>query len=374
MAKVPSVLSFQRCLNVTDGSMLSIVRAGENNEKFTDIHVIRHGIRGVQGQRKAKEVSNIQMTESAKTSTDANGLLVKFSIIPLDLRQAIFGCNDYTYRESIGAFVDSVIGSASLSELSRRYARNILNGRWLWRNRVISNNLSVTVTWNKTERAQSSGFGRMLDFKEYTPDEIKLGKALQSIFSGESNAAFSVEGRVLFDFTGAMEVYPSQNFTSGKPSGFARPLYKIDPVGVDVLRDLINSDPASFADTLTMGKAGLRDQKIGNALRTVDTWYVEGRDDASPIAIEPNGANLEEGKFFRSTNGVFKLLDNIIDMTLKAEKFKDVVDSELMFLIAILIRGGVYGEKSEEKEKKPKAKKVKDDEGTDNISLVDEDA
>jgi len=360
MAKVPSVLSFQRCLNVTDGTMSSIINAGKKDEKFKDISVIRHGIRGVQGQRGAKEVSNIQMTESAKTSTDANGLFVNFHISPLDLRKAIFGCNDPAYRASVGAFVDAIIGSESLAELSRRYARNVLNGRWLWRNRVISDNLTVSVIWSG-DSVSCSGFGRMNDFDAYTADETKLGAAIQSVLSGESKVAFSVEGRVLFDFTGAIEVYPSQNFTSGKPKGFARPLYKIDPVSVNVLRDLMNADSASFADTLTMGKAGLRDQKIGNAIRTVDTWYETDRTDAKPIAVEPNGANLDEGTFFRATKGVFTLLDNISDMTAKAMNTKDVADPELMFLIAILTRGGVYGEAAPTEKKVSKTKKAVDD-------------
>lgn len=371
MAKVPSVLSFQRCLNVTDATMTSIINAGQKDEKYKDVNVIRHGIRGVQGQRGAKEVSNIQMTESAKTSTDANGLSVKFSISPLDLRKAIFGCNDPSYRTSVDAFVEAIIGSESLAELSRRYARNVLNGRWLWRNRVISDSLSVVVNWTDGE-VNTVGFGRMLDFDAYTAEEVKLGAAIQSVLSGESKVAFSVEGRVLFDFTGAIEVYPSQNFTSGKPKGFARPLYKIDPVSVTVLRDLMNADPSNFADTLTMGKAGLRDQKIGNAIRTVDTWYEEGRMDAKPIAIEPNGANLDEGKFFRANNGVFKLLDNIADMTAKAMSTKEVADPELMFLIAILIRGGVYGEASKEKAA-PKAKTAKG-EKTEAVEALTEEA
>jgi CRISPR-associated protein Csy3 len=358
MSKVPSVLSFQRCLNVTDGTMSSIIHAGEQSEQFAEINVIRHGIRGIQGQRGAPGVSFIQITESAKTSTDANGLSVKFAITPLDLRNALFGCNEPDYRASVNAFIDSIVGSESLAELSRRYARNVLNGRWLWRNRVLSDNLAVSVTWSNGQ-AISSGFGRMNDFDAYTLDEIKMGAAVQSVFSGESKVAFSVEGRVLFDFTGAVEVYPSQNFTSGKPKGFARPLYKIEPVNVAVLRDLMNAEPANFADTLTMGKAGLRDQKIGNAIRTVDTWYEGGRIDAKPIAIEPNGANLDEGKFFRSINGVFNLLDNISDMTAKAANNTNIADPELMFLIAVIVRGGVYGEKGEEKEKKTREKTAK---------------
>lgn len=350
MAKVPSVLSFQRCLNITDGAMSSIINPGKD-EQLKDIHVIRHGIRGVQGQRGATDVNNVQTTESARTSLDANGLSVKFAIIPLDLRKSIFGCNDPSYRDSVGAFVEAVIGSASLAELSRRYARNVLNGRWLWRNRVISNSLSVNVTWNKgTEKVSSSGYGRMNDFDTYTADETKLGEAIQSVLSGESkHTAFTVEGRVLFDFVGAVEVFPSQNFTSGKPTGFARPLYKIEPVSVNLLRDLMNATPINFADTLTMGKAGLRDQKIGNAIRTVDTWYEAGRTDAKPIAIEPNGASLDEGKFFRATNGVFGLLDNISDMATKARNTKDVADPDLMYLIAVLVRGGVYGESAKDK-------------------------
>ena len=51
--------------------------------------------------------------------------------------------------------------------------------------------------------------------------------------------------------------------------------------------------------TRTMGHAALRDQKIGNALRTIDTWYPRYTEHGRPLPVEPNGASLEAQEFFR---------------------------------------------------------------------------
>ena len=42
-----------------------------------------------------------------------------------------------------------------------------------------------------------------------------------------------------------------------------------------------------------MGQAALRDQKIGNALRTIDTWYPAYEERRVPLPVEPNGASLD---------------------------------------------------------------------------------
>lgn len=67
------------------------------------------------------------------------------------------------------------------------------------------------------------------------------------------------------------EVYPSQELIMKKEkddSGKSKVLYQVD------------------------GNAAMHSQKIGNALRTIDTCYIKDkeRQDVGPIAIEPYGA------------------------------------------------------------------------------------
>lgn len=86
MNKLPGVLSFQRCLLVTDGLFYNEL----DNGNLSPLWVMRHGIRGTQNINKASkegqaasasakrdEVSNIQTTDSAKLDANASALQVR---------------------------------------------------------------------------------------------------------------------------------------------------------------------------------------------------------------------------------------------------------------------------------------------------------
>ncbi|MEI4850471.1 type I-F CRISPR-associated protein Cas7f/Csy3, partial [Klebsiella pneumoniae] len=76
------------------------------------------------------------------------------------------------------------------------------------------------------------------------------------------------------------EVYPSEELVFNKDKGNgekSKVLYAVD------------------------GIAAMHSQKLGNAIRTIDTWYPEFSDaHIGPIAIEPFGAVTNLGKAFRS--------------------------------------------------------------------------
>lgn len=372
MAKknAPSVLALQRLLNITDGMMFSLVpdkdAVGEEEYEHVPVPVVRHGIRGILGTQEAHtnagdSVSNIQITESAKLDKHAAGLAITFSIRPAELRDSLFSCNDSDYIKSVrgngvAGLIDYLEDSESLREVCRRYARNIMNGRWMWRNRVYGKPI-IKVAF--ADKAFSTEASSTKHFDAYTENERELGDYLMKCLSGgiSGDRVITVEGRIVGDGMGLMEVYPSQNYTQGKPKGFGRPLYKIDALDPHHLRRLTrgksDDEVRGFADTVVMGVAALRDQKIGNAIRTIDTWYAEDPD--YPISIEPNGASLSDGDFHRkpgSGTSAYELLSytGIKDMTLKAQEKKDTFDPELAYLIGILVRGGVYGESGKKKE------------------------
>jgi CRISPR-associated protein Csy3 len=92
------------------------------------------------------------------------------------------------------------------------------------------------------------------------------------------------------------------------------------------------------------GVAALHSQKVGNALRTLDTWYPRDDDgmDTGPIAVEPYGSVTTQGKAYRQPKAkadFYSLLD--------AWVLKDKPPAETgnqHFVMATLIRGGVFGE------------------------------
>jgi len=87
--------------------------------------------------------------------------------------------------------------------------------------------------------------------------------------------------------------------------------------------------------------AAMHSQKIGNALRTIDTWYNQA-EEFGPISVEPFGSVTSRGRAFRNKKDDFyTLFDNWVT------KDKEPESEQQNYIVAIFIRGGVFGEKSE---------------------------
>jgi CRISPR-associated protein Csy3 len=351
--KLPGVLSFQRGIVVTDALFYDDI-GGE----LTPVPVLRHGIRGTQNVNKKgdaetstsgdagrEEVSNIQTTDTAKTAPDASALVVRFSIRFLDLKNALFSCapskgDDETLvgelRRSVDSFIERAKCGQGLDEIALRYARNILNGRWLWRNRLIAQKIAISVAVDGKPVGKADALSIPLNtFGEYGDVEKTVSKFIADGLRGCDDAALEVTARMDLGMQGAMEVFCSQNYLDkgkdkDKLRGFARSLYCLGRADVKKTDDI-------YAIRV-MGHAALRDQKVSNALRTFDTWYPEYGIFNRPIPVEPNGASLDAQKFFRKgkTASAFDLAKRLNTLNPEAP--------EGMFMIAGLIRGGVFSE------------------------------
>ncbi len=83
-------------------------------------------------------------------------------------------------RRSIHDFLKRAKTSEGLQEVARRYARNLADARWLWRNRTIASDIQVSVAKTNSEGSQSliANFNALkiskIDFDKYHADEIKV--------------------------------------------------------------------------------------------------------------------------------------------------------------------------------------------------------
>ena len=346
--KLPASLALQRGTVISDGAFFHLI-----DGKTESLKVMYHGIRGTQnvagnkskgsasGESVAREVSNIQQTESAKLLSNAK-LLVTWDFRLIDLADILFASatkagadksDEQAFRKAFQGFVARAKDSDGLKTVVGRYVRNVVNGRWLWRNRLVAESIVITVTPSQNS-GKSYNF-KALDynlnsFDNPSADEQALAEILLTGAKGDAtNAGLHIEAVVDFGM-GGVEVFPSQNYLEDKPKGFSRSLYQLNPV-----RPQRGADNNQF-----LGQAALRDQKIGNAIRTIDTWYPNAEEyNHKPIAVEPNGANLEHQFFYRvgkEKMSAFDILKEIDDLDPNSEKG--------MFLIACLIRGGVYSE------------------------------
>ena len=349
--KLPGGLSFQRCLLASDALFFNLLDDGST----APLHVIRHGIRGTQNvvKKSAKkeqaaaasatreEVSNIQTTDTAKLAPDAAKLRVRFELRFLDVAQALFACAPsktddpaelQRFRQALKDFIAKAKTGAGLQELARRYARNLANGRWLWRNRAAAAHVLVRITPAGEQPLTFNALDIPLNsFGNYSPDEEKVAAYIAKGLCGARDATLIIEADVDFGARGAIEVFPSQNYLEGKEKGFARPLYCVG----DAEENHDKNSPKKLA------QAALRDQKISNAIRTIDTWYPDFAARQIPLPVEPNGASLDAQLFFRNNaDSGFKYMQQIDDLDAAMTP-----DSEKgMFLLACMIRGGVFSE------------------------------
>lgn len=350
--KKGSVISVMRGINVTDAPMSSWLP----NQQAQAITVIRHGIRGTQNVMSSKDVSNPQTTETAKTSADAIGMQIQFSLQTTPIRRLVVACDQPEERQKIDAFLLKAESSEELMELCRRYARRIMTGSFFWRNLTLAQELEITASCEgqsvSVQGVQSFDLAAR-GFNDYAEAEITLAQWLQRSFTTTDHLGNGIQitAKLKFSHPGAMEVYPSQVYVSDKPKGFARPLYKLDPISPEELVRMRRDDDArTLVDSIPTGKAALRDQKIGNAIRTIDTWYADG--DVPPIAIEPNGASLSSNTFYRdfkSGRSFFDIRPRLAELTadMKEQGSGTQPSPEAMFMLAVFIRGGVLGDSKE---------------------------
>lgn len=357
MKSLPAVLAFQRSLVVGDALFYNLLDEGMK----VPVPVVRHGIRGTQNQLKAEKagvnqeaeghVSNIQETDSAKLRSDTSILRIEFDVKGLDLSESLFACahgaekdDAQNFKKSLEQFLETN-KKERIEELACRVARNILNGRWLWRNRIAASSIVIRVTDSTKELlAEVDPFS--LSFKEfgnYSEVEKKVAAVLARGFEGlkdEGDTTLRVAAELDFGVKGA-EVFPSQKYLSEK-GDVSRVLYTAR---------LGDGEVAAF-----------RDQKVANALRTFDTWYPEYAEVGRPIPIEPCGADLTDSKFYRSNT--LSKGTNAYSLFLRLDK-KDLTEQESLFLLSMLMRGGVFAMKAESDPSKKDAKKKKGEEGDD---------
>ncbi|QCR85496.1 type I-F CRISPR-associated protein Csy3 [Moraxella osloensis] len=333
--KTASVLAFERVLDISDASFwqkdsqnadsqASIVTVQEKSVRGTISNRLKNAVANDPAKLDAEtQKANLQRVDSSSLDESNDTLIAKFTCKVLPFTGKPNVCNDQDYQQALLAVVADYQQSQGISELAKRYATNIVNARWLWRNRVGAEKITVTVRFNQ----QTLTFNAK-DFalNAFNADDKNLAQLAQWIEQGLTGQAFvilSIEAQAHVGY--GQEVYPSQELILDTGSKKSKVLYRVGDI--------------------TKNHAGMHSQKVSNAIRTIDTWYPEYEDNHFPIAIEPYGAVTTLGKAFRQPKqgkDFYNLFDKWV---LKGEK-PEV--SQQHYVMGVLIRGGVFGESGKE--------------------------
>ena len=333
--KTASVLAFERKLANSD----AVMTAGNwddrgNTEGWRAIPLNEKSVRGTISNRLKAAVAsdptkldaeiqkaNLQTVDVAALPFDADTLRVTFTLRVLGDLITPSACNDPEYQAELSDKINGYIEQYAFTELANRYAENIANGRFLWRNRVGAEKVEVRVTHEQETWVFDSHSYDLRRFSVPSGDLVKLTEVIRQGLLGNKVAFVTVNAFVCLG-TG-QEVFPSQEMVMGGGKGDkSKFLYHLNSV------------------------AAMHSQKIGNALRTIDTWY-PGAAELGPIAVEPYGSVTNRGTAYRQPKDKIDFY-NLFDAWV--EKDKELSEIQQHYVVATLIRGGVFG-KTDKKEK-----------------------
>lgn len=337
--KTASVLAFERKLDPSD----ALFSAGswserENGRVWPAIGVREKSVRGTISNRlKASEQDpakldasiqspNLQTVDVSALPNEADSLKVSFTLRVLGGAGVPSACNNTAYQKKLADVVRQYVDGHGFKEVARRYAHNLANGRFLWRNRIGAEQVEIHVRLVKEGEDSKQWIFDALSFSmrgfdepEQAAQSIKeLAEVIEGGLAGLKHVLLDVSAFVRLG--NGQEVYPSQELIlnkSDKKGQKSKTLYTVGDV------------------------AGMHSQKIGNALRTIDDWHPDASE-LGPIAVEPYGSVTSLGRACRQPKqkiDFYSLLDNWV--------LKDQApdESQQHYVMAILIRGGVFGEK-----------------------------
>ena len=328
-----SVLAFERNLDISDATFTQ-ADSQQPDAKASTVKVREKSIRGTISNRLKNAIANdptkldaeiqkpnLQTVDVATLDDDKDTLVARWSCKVLPFTGEPSVCNNSAYQTKLIDTVSGYLQQHGVNELARRYAANIVNARWLWRNRMGAETIRIQV------RAHINGVESKLEFADAKAHLLNhfdwqadgLGQLSGWIAQGLRGEAFVmlyIEARAKVGY--GQEVYPSQELILDTGNRKSKVLYQIND------------------------KAGMHSQKVSNAIRTIDTWYPQAQ---FPIAAEPYGAVTTLGTAFRQPKektDFYTLFDNWV--------LKDTAPSvdEQHYVISVLIRGGVFGASGKE--------------------------
>lgn len=251
-------------------------------------------------------------------------------------------CTNAQYLKAQSAFVDKFEENGGFEQLAERYLMNVINGRWLARNRMAQVVLIEVKIGDLKETFDANNIqnGFSLKIADLPADKQVVAKALvkkwaQGLCAKTPLGTQFVEVVAKVQRGVNQEVFPSQPFKDKEETSSKK-----------------NRGPSRFLSYVLLEnntrQAVMHAEKVGNGLRTIDDWYAVG---AEAIAVEPYGSVPRFQQALRLTSPdaktFYELQNELEELTANmTEKWNDA-----LYFGAMLVRGGMFGRSSGTKEK-----------------------
>ncbi len=341
----PSMLAYQRSNAPTDAVFLTRVQG-----RIVPVEVRQKTTLGTQSQYSDATIpayGNPQRVEAAALPLGSDRLLIDWRLTAIPASLAPHSCDLPAWRQRLSEFTKAYAGAGGYLELGRRYAANVANGRWAYKNRLFASSFSVSVTAHAypadhTNAPETANF--LFDALSYPLNDLSgdadIGALGAIIARGLSGACkmVRIEVRGELDMGDGAVVYPSQEFAEKDTAKDAvgKILYGVPYAGVERC-------------------AAFHEQKIGAAVRTIDTWHGGLMEDGMPLVeatkplpVNPYAQDRDAHLVVRERRlktDLYTILDKQL-LALLEQVRGGVVTDEMHFVVANLVRGGVFGMKS----------------------------
>lgn len=362
---VTNMLAYQRSLELSEGMMFGLTQAAidkaDNKGTWLDaaleagrfVEVREKGARGQSSHANAKTkdlkpgASNPQIVDVAHLPGETDHLLIAFSMKVMPNVMAPSATDDPSVALGLAAFVERYAEAGGLAVLAERYIANIANGRFAWRNRGIAEEAKVGISWLDADHVErfvafdplALDLETMADRDDLTDALVGSSTedldALISLFAGAlaGKNTLTVRAGFLGRIMPGAEVYPSQEYVREESKK-------------NKSRHL--SSVRRFAGGEAIEAATLHNQKIGAAIRCIDDWHDDSELAGLPVPVNPYAGVQELNKSLRHPEGK----NDFYSLRKKPQAawnglIDGVITDDAHFIVANLVRGGVYGQKPE---------------------------
>lgn len=337
---IASVLAFEKKLVPSDGYLYGTTWENRHEIKVP-LKLKEKSVRGTISNRLNKkelndpakldakvENANLQTVDSCGLALEHDTLLLSFTLKVLSGVEQPSACNSSSFLNNYSKTITQYTSDYGFQELGTRYALNIANARTLWRNRVGAENIEVNVKATNSDLKSKiwvfdANNYSLRDFENVDAKVKDLGQLISDALAGKRDYLM-LEIEIFSQIGTAQDVYPSEELVLDKGRSKEKKskiLYSVNDI------------------------AAMHSQKLGNALRTVDTWYPKFSEvNTGPIALEPYGAVTNLGIAYRKPTDkadFFTLFDGYV-------AGKELTTEEKHYVLGVLVRGGVFGESGKE--------------------------
>lgn len=356
--QLPSLFSCEKKLVFSDGYMYGTTWE-ERKTRAIPLHLKEKSVRGTMShfEKNAapndsaklnhnREDANLQTIDSCFLPMGCDTLKLEYTVKVLGGLETPSACNNPAFEAKYREIVEKYIKESGFQELSRRYAANLANARSLWRNRIGAEKIEVVIKEKVGTETRNEWTFNAYDFPLRNFENLSGVSELENMIaktlcanSYSEKYPFLLLKVEIFALLGeGQEVYPSEEIIPDKDADAKKKNDKFKKSKI-----LYHVSNAAQEEDI----AAMHSQKIGNAIRTIDTWYPRKENDSNwnenyPIAIETYGAVTNRGDAFRrgeTKKDFYTLLKKYV----QDGKLDNEIDEH--YVMAVFVRGGVFSEK-----------------------------